>query len=120
MSGKTWHKLTPMAQGIWDQLNDESKALILGRSPDSNRLDTFSCVKPGQKGSSRGTNKVNLHDISAHDLLANCHQYQAHQTDEDEGVVLHDKDVAGTMDETPNPLLAFLISRGDSASLGNL
>ena len=52
--------------------------------------------------------------------MANYHQYQAHQTDEDEGVVLHDKDVAGTKDETPNPLLAFLMSQGDSTSLGDL
>ena len=120
MSGKTWHKLTPTAQGIWDQLDDESKALILGRPPESKRSGTFSRVKPGQKGSSHGTNKVNLHNISAHDLLANYHQYQALQTDEDEGVVLHDEDVAGTMDEMPNPLLVFLTSRGDSALLGNL
>ena len=129
MSGKTWHKLTPMAQGIWDQLDDESKALILGWSPESKRLDTFSRIKPGRKGSSRGANKINLHDISAHDLLANYHQYQAHQTDEDEGVVLHDEDVAGTTDEAPNPLLAFLMSRGllaflmsrgDSTSPGDL
>ena len=47
MSGKTWHKLTPMAQGIWDQLDDESKALILGRSPESKRSDTFSRIKTG-------------------------------------------------------------------------
>ena len=120
MSGKTWHKLTPMAQGIWDQLDDESKALILGRSPESKRSDTFSRIKPGRKGSSHGANKINLHDISAHDLLANYHQYQTHQTDEDEGVVLHDEDVTGTMDEAPNPLLAFLTSRGDSASPGDL
>ena len=65
-------------------------------------------------------NKINLHDISAHDLLANYHQYQAHQTDEDEGVELHDEDVAGTTDEAPNPLLAFLMSRGDSTLPGNL
>ena len=81
MAGKTWHKLSPTAQGIWDQLDDESKALILGRSPESKRSDTFSHIKPGRKGSSRGANKINLHDISAHDLLANYHQYQTHQTD---------------------------------------
>ena len=120
MAGKTWHKLSPMAQGIWDQLDDESKALILGRSPESKRSDTFSHVKPGRKGSHRGANKINLHDISAHDLLANYHQYQAHQMDEDEGVVLHDEDGADATDEEPNPLLAFLTSRGDSASPGNL
>ena len=108
MAGKTWHKLSPMAQGIWDQLDDESKALILGRSPDSKRSDTFSHVKPGQKGSHHGANKINLHDISARDLLANYHQYQAHQMDEDEGVVLHDEDGADTTDEEPNPLLASL------------
>ena len=120
MSGKAWHKLTPTAQGIWDQLDNESKALILGRSPESKRSDTFSRIKPGQKGSSRGANKINLHDMSAHDLLANYHQYQAHQTDEDEGVVLQDEDVTSTTDEAPNPLLAFLMSRGDSASPGDL
>ena len=49
MAGKTWHKLSPMAQGIWDQLDDKSKALILGRSPESKRSDTFSRVKPGRK-----------------------------------------------------------------------
>ena len=120
MAGKTWHKLSPTAQGIWDQLDDESKALILGQSPESKRSDTFSRVKPGQKGSHRGANKINLHDISAHDLLANYHQYQAHQMDEDEGVVLHDEDGADATDEEPNPLLAFLTSRGDSASPGDL
>ena len=52
MSGKTWHKLSPTAQGIWDQLDDESKALILGRPPDSKRSGTFSRGKPGQKGPS--------------------------------------------------------------------
>ena len=109
-----------MAQGIWDQLNDESKALILGRSPESKRSDTFPHVKPGRKGSHRGANKINLHDISAHDLLPNYHQYQAHQMDEDEGVVLHDEDGADTTDEEPNPLLAFLASRGNSASPGDL
>ena len=36
-----------LAQGIWDQLDDESKALILGRSPESKRSDTFSRIKPG-------------------------------------------------------------------------
>ena len=40
--------------------------------------------------------------------------------DEDEGVVLPDEDVAGTTDNSPNPLLAFLTSRGDSASMGDL
>ena len=120
MAGKTWHKLSPTAQGIWDQLGDESKALILGQSPESKRSDTFSCAKPGRKGSHHGANKINLHDISAHDLLANYHQYQAHQMDEDEGVVLHDEDVAGTPDGEPNPLLAFVTSRGDSAMPGNL
>ena len=34
--------------------------------------------------------------------MANYHQYQTHQTDEDEGVVLHDEDVTGTTDEAPN------------------
>ena len=120
MAGKTWHKLSPTAQGIWDQLNDESKALILGQSPESKRSDTFSRVKPGRKGSHRGANKINLHDISAHDLLANYHQYQAHQIDEDEEVVLHDEDGADATDEEPNPLLAFLTSRGNSASPGDL
>ena len=41
MAGKTWHKLSPTAQGIWDQLDNESKALILGQSPESKRSDTF-------------------------------------------------------------------------------
>ena len=68
----------------------------------------------------RGANKINLHDISAHNLLANYHQYQTHQTDEDEGVVLNDEDVTGTTDEAPNLLLAFLMSRGDSALPGDL
>ena len=40
--------------------------------------------------------------------------------DEDEGVVLHDEDGADTTDEEPNPLLAFLTSRGESASPGDL
>ena len=40
--------------------------------------------------------------------------------DEDEGVVLHDKDGADTMDEEPNLLLAFSMSRGDSALPGDL
>ena len=40
--------------------------------------------------------------------------------DEDEGVVLPDEDVADTTDDSPNPLLAFLMSWGDSASMGNL
>ena len=85
------------AQGIWDQLDDESKALILGRPPDSKRSGTFSRGKPRQKGPSHGTNKINLHDISTHDLLANYHQYQAHQTDisiDDGEVVLTDENVA--------------------------
>ena len=124
MSGKTWHKLSPTAQGIWDQLDDESKALILGRPPpDSKRSGTFSRGKPGQKGPSRGTNKINLHDISAHDLLANYHQYQAHQTNisnDDAEVVLTDENVARTTDDSPSLLLAFLTSRGDNASPGNL
>ena len=123
MSGKTWHKLTPTAQGIWDQLGDESKALILGRPPDSKRSGTFSCGKPGQRGPSHGTNKINLHDISAHDLLANYHHYQAHQTDvsnDDGEVVLTDENVASTTDDLPNPLLAFLTSRGNNTSPGDL
>ena len=49
MSGKTWHKLTPMAQGIWDQLDDESKALILGRPPESKRSDTFPVSNQDEK-----------------------------------------------------------------------
>ena len=123
MSGKTWHKLSPTAQGIWDQLDDESKALILGRPPDSKRSGTFSHGKPGQKGPSRGTNKINLHDISAHDLLANYHQHQAHQTNisnDDAEVVLTDENVAHTTDDPPSPLLAFLMSRGDNALPGDL
>ena len=82
LSGKRWHKLTPTAQGIWYQLDDESKALILGQPPDSKRPGTFSRGKLGHKGPSRGTNNINLHDISAHDLLANYHQYQTHQTND--------------------------------------
>ena len=123
MSGKTWHKLSPTAQGVWDQLDDESKALILGRPPDSKRSGTFSRGKPGQKGPSRGTSKINLRDISAHDLLANYHQYQAHLTDisnDDAEVVLSDENVAHTTDDSPSPLLAFLTSRGDNASPGDL
>ena len=43
------------------------------------------------------------HYISAHDLLANYHQYQAHQTkisNDDAEVVLTDENVASTTDDS--------------------
>jgi len=56
LSSQQWHSLQPEAQAIWDLLSDEAKAIILGL-----------CKDPGK-------HMVNLHNISAYDLLqANMH-----------------------------------------------
>ena len=63
MSLGQWKRLPPDAQKIWDQLDDDSKAIILGRHPIGQ--------PPGSGPSSRPpTHKISLHDISAHQFLA--------------------------------------------------
>ena len=54
MGGDKWRKLSPEMKSIWDRLDDESKRIILGN--DTKRT-------------------INLHDLSAYELL----QLQAHR-----------------------------------------
>ncbi|MGL4349286.1 MAG: hypothetical protein ACRCT2_01685, partial [Plesiomonas shigelloides] len=59
-----WSKLSDDARKIWDTLDDQSKAIILGSSgPAKPQLSRMPSVNKGQP------RHVNLHDMSAFDLL---------------------------------------------------
>ncbi len=117
MSGTAWHKLSSTGQGIWDKLSDEDKEVILDwKSFDSRPR------KPNLKTNTEKprTNKVNLHDISAHDYIQ---AFQASTTTEDTESTHGDGEEApgdSSLDQEQSQLLAFLTSRGEAASPADL
>jgi small nuclear ribonucleoprotein (snRNP)-like protein len=73
-----WSKLSDTAKKTWDALDDQAKSIILGTNMPQGVKPQQPRMPPHNKGPQR---RVNLHDMSAYDLL---HAFVAQSIDEED------------------------------------
>ena len=123
MAYEKWHSISKKGQEVWDELSDADKAIILGIAPTNPNLPPRP-AKPSftrRNPSGNRSTKANLHDISAYDyIMANATELASGETTTDEDKVNDDTCTLDSPDCPAETLRAFLASRGDSASVGDL
>lgn len=86
MAKDKWFALDSKSKELWDQLDDKAKSIILGYSkppikPPGNYKPPGN-FQPNPRFKPKP--KVNLHEISAHEFLANIHDLQVNDGEEDD------------------------------------
>ena len=111
-----WTGVSPEGQKIWDQLSEEDKPVILKKTPTSNSM------KPPHSFNHWKSNscKVNVHETSVYDFMANAHQLDYGEQDTNAEDDTPDVEVASPPDDQAQMLHAFLASRGNDASPADL
>jgi hypothetical protein len=126
LNGDQWHRLPKAAQTRWDEFSPEDKAIILEAKPSqfATRHRDFGRPSGGRFGGRSGgrfggrggrgrppPRSADLHDISAHDYIANLHEMSLESS-------LEHSDAPPDMPpeaEYTSPLLAHMTKKKDLA-----